>query len=66
MTGPIRWIAVALAVAGTAAAEPAAEQPAGIVTVTLVGGGKVTAPLLRQSEEGVVLDLGYEVLQIPA
>jgi serine protease Do len=37
-----------------------------VVTVTLVGGGRVTAPLLRQSEEGVVLDLGHDVLQIPA
>jgi serine protease Do len=37
-----------------------------VVTVTLVGGGKVTAPLLRQSDEGVVLDLGHDVLQIPA
>jgi serine protease Do len=54
-----------------AAAAPAAPAStpaasAAIVTVTLVGGGKVTATLLRQSEEGVVLDLGYEVLQIPA
>ena len=38
---------------------------ADLVTVTLVGGGKVTATLLRQSDEGLVLDLGYEVLQIP-
>jgi len=37
-----------------------------VVTVTLVGGGRVTAPLLRRSDEGVVLDLGFEVLQIPA
>ena len=37
-----------------------------IVTVTLVGGGKVTAPLLRRSDDGVVLDLGFDVLQIPA
>jgi serine protease Do len=35
------------------------------VTVTLVGGAKVTASLLRESDEGVVLDLGYEVLNIP-
>jgi serine protease Do len=70
MTRLVRSIALALAVAGTVAtaAEPAApaEQAAEIVTVTLVGGGKVTAALLRQSEEGIVLDLGYEVLQIPA
>ena len=53
-------LAAAAIVAGSAAA--AAE----LVTVTLVGGGRVTAPLLRQSDDGVVLDLGYEVLQIPA
>ena len=53
-------LAAAALVAGSAAA--AAE----LVTVTLVGGGRVTAPLLRQSDDGVVLDLGYEVLQIPA
>jgi len=43
-------------------AAPAAD----VVTVTLVGGGRVTAPLLRQSDEGIVLDLGHDVLQIPA
>ncbi len=37
-----------------------------IVTVTLVGGGRVTGPLLRRNDDGVVLDLGFEVLQIPA
>ncbi|MFM8953807.1 MAG: S1C family serine protease [Planctomycetaceae bacterium] len=37
-----------------------------IVTVTLVGGGKVTAPLLRENDDGVALDLGFDVLQIPA
>lgn len=34
-------------------------------TVTLVGGTKITAPLLRQNEEGVVLDLGYDVMHVP-
>jgi serine protease Do len=47
-----------------AATLPAAA--ADIVTVTLVGGGRVTAPLLRQNDDGVVVDLGFEVLQIPA
>jgi serine protease Do len=37
-----------------------------LVTVTLVGGGRVTAPLLRRNDDGVVLDLGFEALQIPA
>jgi serine protease Do len=36
------------------------------VTVTLIGGTKITAPLLRQNDEGVVLDLGYDVLHVPA
>ncbi len=53
------WL-VALAAGGTLAAA------ADMVTVTLVGGGRVTAPLLRQSDEGVVLDLGHDVLQLPA
>ncbi len=39
---------------------------ADIVTVTLVGGSKVTGPLLRQNDDGIVLDLGFDVLQIPA
>jgi len=35
------------------------------VTVTLAGGAKVTATLLRESNDGVVLDLGFDVLNIP-
>lgn len=35
-------------------------------TVTLVGGTKISGPLLRQNEEGVVLDLGFDVLHLPA
>ena len=54
------WVLAGLLAVMTAA--PAAD----LVTVTLVGGGRVTAPLLRQSDDGVVLDLGFEVLQIPA
>ena len=53
---------VALLVAAAALPAAAAE----LVTVTLVGGGRVTAPLLRRNDDGVVLDLGFEVLQIPA
>ena len=63
------WCAVAAetpAVPAPPATPAPPTAPAAIVTVTLVGGGKVTATLLRESEEGVVLDLGYEVLQIPA
>ncbi|HEX4148653.1 MAG TPA: hypothetical protein VHY20_06685, partial [Pirellulales bacterium] len=36
------------------------------VTVTLIGGSKITANLLRESTEGVVLDLGFDVLNVPA
>jgi serine protease Do len=35
------------------------------VTVTLVGGAKVSAMLLRENADGVVLDLGYDVLHVP-
>ena len=55
------WVAGVACLAITAAAG-AAE----IVTVTLVGGGKVTAPLLRENDDGIALDLGFDVLQIPA
>ncbi len=40
----------------------AAEQ----ATVTLVGGAKITGTLLRENDEGVVLDLGVEVLHFSA
>jgi serine protease Do len=53
-------VAVLLLSFGTAAR--AAEQ----VTVTLVGGAKITATLLRDSPEGLVLDLGFDVITIPA
>ena len=49
-----------LLLAGTAA--HAGQQ----VTVTLVGGAKITAELLRENDQGIVLDLGHDVLQIPA
>jgi serine protease Do len=44
------------------AAAARAEQ----VTVTLVGGTKITAELLRRNDEGVVLDLGHDVMHIVA
>jgi serine protease Do len=47
-------------------ASPASTRGAEQVTVTLVGGAKITATLLRESDEGVVLDLGFDVLNIPA
>lgn len=45
------------------AASLMADEP---VTVTLAGGAKITAPLLRRNDEGIVLDLGHDVLHIPA
>ena len=58
----VLWAIVAWSLAASGFPTRAAD----VVTVTLVGGGRVTAPLLRQNDEGVVLDLGFEVLQIPA
>ena len=59
----LRRLAVAsLCLAATVVPVVAAE----IVTVTLVGGGRVTGALLRRNDDGVVVDLGFEVLQIPA
>ena len=37
-----------------------------VVTVTLVGGAKITGPLLRENDEGVVVDLGHDIVNIPA
>ena len=52
-------ILLAAAIAGPVVA-------AEVVTVTLVGGSRVTGPLLRRNDDGVVIDLGFEPLQIPA
>ena len=60
---------ILMGILGTIAATglgPAVAAGAEIVTVTLVGGGRVTAALLRHNDDGVVLDLGFDVLQIPA
>jgi serine protease Do len=43
------------------ATQPATEQ----ATVTVVGGAKITATLLRQNNQGVVLDLGRQAITIP-
>jgi serine protease Do len=37
-----------------------------LVTVLLNGGAQITAPLLRQNEDSIVLDLGHEVVTIDA
>jgi serine protease Do len=53
--------APAARVPGPAAADDEGE----IVTVTLIGGAKVTGPLLKRNDEGIVLDLGFDVMKIP-
>ncbi|MFM7244365.1 MAG: S1C family serine protease, partial [Planctomycetaceae bacterium] len=55
-----RWMLLA------AAAWCGAAGAAEMVTATLVGGSRVTAPLLRRNDDGIVLDLGFDVLQVPA
>ena len=60
-----RWLALGmslcvLSVGGTSTA--AGE----LVTITLVGGARLTATLLRQNNDGIALDLGHEVITIPA
>ncbi|WP_221435574.1 S1C family serine protease [Algisphaera agarilytica] len=37
-----------------------------VVTATLVGGGQVTGTLLRQTDNGIAIDLQFEVLNFPA
>lgn len=39
---------------------------AGAVQVSLRSGGSIKAPLLKKDSESIVLDLGYDVLRIPA
>ena len=43
-------------------AEPQFER----VTVTVRGGAKVTGDLLRETDEGVVIDLGHDLVRVPA
>ena len=61
-----RFAAAIAMVCGALGAWGDSAQGVETVTVTLVGGTKITAPLLRQNDEGVVLDLGYDVLHVPA
>ena len=42
----------------------AQEKDSGTVSVTLVNGARLTAPVLRQNSENIVLDLGYDVMLI--
>ena len=49
-----------------ALAPPSPADEAALVTVTLTSGTRMTAQLLRQNDEGLVLDLGHDVVTIPA
>ena len=50
----------------TTSVNPASVTPSGKqVTVTLMGGAKITATLLRENDRGVVLDLGHDAINIP-
>lgn len=49
-----------------ATTQPKSTSKARQVTVTLADGAKLTAILLRQNDRGIVLDLGHDVVQIPA
>jgi len=61
----LRTRLIAVAVLGIAALSASAACAADKVTVTLIGGAKIIAELLRENDQGVVLDLGHDVLQIP-
>ncbi|HXT61100.1 MAG TPA: hypothetical protein VN699_20845, partial [Pirellulales bacterium] len=64
----MRWFAITALVCACAAATVAARAVAAEhdrVTLTLVGGAKISATLLRENNEGVVVDLGYDVLHVP-
>ena len=65
---PRTWSIILCCALALTAQVPAEEQPPGAeqVTVTLTGGSKVTATLLRRNDQGVVLDLGHDVLHIPS
>jgi len=61
---PISWLLLAAVLCVTSFAPIA--QAGDKVTVTLIGGAKISAELLRENDQGVVLDLGHDVLQIPS
>ena len=61
-----RWFVMATACVLAAATSLPPALGGEQVTVTLIGGAKITATLLRESNEGVVLDLGFDVVNVPA
>jgi serine protease Do len=66
-TGLASVVAAGLMAAAVWGQPPAEDgERAAPAVVTLVGGAQITAPLLRQNDRGVVLDLDFDVLHIPA
>ncbi len=62
----IRFLATSLALALLAGAAPlAGDEAQGRVTVTLTGGARIDAELLRRTEDRVILDLGHDVISVP-
>jgi len=58
----VKWYLLSTCLLAAVPSSVRAEQ----ATVSLVGGAKITAELLRENDQGVVLDLGHDVVQIPA
>ena len=63
-------LAFALAFPAHAESEPNTDadaiEPGQAVTATLVGGAKVTGTLLRQTDTGTAIDLGFDVIHLDA
>ncbi len=61
---PLHLGTLALMLALPVVVVPAADVEDAVVTVTLRGGSRVTATLLRENEQGLVLDLGHGVVTV--
>ncbi len=66
----MRWTGLLVCLVLFTAAHAAEDKPADAeekrVTITLSGGAKLTGTLLRNNDDGVVVDLGYDVVSLPA
>ncbi len=59
-------LAVMALLAAAGAGKAGGDTAAAPLAVTLRGGARITAPVLKQDAQTLVLDLGFEVLAIPA
>ncbi len=66
MARPLHLWAMLAIVLSIAASYALAADESSRVNVKLVGGATLTAELLRESNDGIVLDLGFDVINIPA